>query len=101
MTASTSEHLELRVTDPAARSALDALCASVRAVGGSARLVGGCVRDALLGLPATDLDVEVYGIESTPLVELLSSQFPVDLVGESFGVIRLRDLPIDVSLPRR
>ena len=101
MTASTSEHLEFRVPDPAARSALDALCASVRAAGGSARLVGGCVRDALLGLPATDLDVEVYGIESTALVELLSSQFPVDLVGESFGVIRLRDLPIDVSLPRR
>ncbi len=101
MTSSTLEHLELRVTDPAARSALDALCASVRAAGGSARLVGGCVRDAVLGLPATDLDVEVYGIEFTPLIELLSSQFPVDLVGESFGVIRLRGLPIDVSLPRR
>jgi tRNA nucleotidyltransferase (CCA-adding enzyme) len=31
----------------------------------------------------------------------VSSHFEVDLVGESFGVIRLRNLPIDVSLPRR
>ena len=64
-------------------------------------LVGGCVRDALLGLPATDLDIEIYGIQAAALIELLSSQFGVDLVGESFGVVRLRDLPIDVSLPRR
>ncbi len=64
-------------------------------------LVGGCVRDALLGLAATDLDVEVYGIEPAELVELLASHFPVDLVGESFGVVRLREFPIDVSLPRR
>ncbi len=90
----------LRVEDFATRGALDALCASVRAAGGRARLVGGCVRDALLGASATDLDVEIYGIESASLVELLSSRFGVDLVGESFGVIRLRDFPIDVSLPR-
>jgi tRNA nucleotidyltransferase (CCA-adding enzyme) len=96
-----SEPLEFRIEDPAARSALDTLCALVRAAGGSAKLVGGCVRDALLGLAASDLDVEVYGIEPARLVEVLSSHFPIDLVGESFGVIRLRNLPIDVSLPRR
>jgi tRNA nucleotidyltransferase (CCA-adding enzyme) len=96
-----SEPLEFRIEDPAARSALEAVCSSIRAAGGSAKLVGGCVRDALLGLVATDLDVEVYGIEPARLVELLSSHFPIDLVGESFGVVRLRNLPIDVSLPRR
>jgi len=101
MTGSATEKLEFRIADPTARSALDTLCSAVRAAGGSAKLVGGCVRDALLGLAATDLDVEVYGIEPDRLVELLSSHFPVDLVGESFGVVRLRDLPIDVSLPRR
>jgi tRNA nucleotidyltransferase (CCA-adding enzyme) len=101
MTDSISKRLEFRVEDSATRSALDALCASIRAAGGSARLVGGCVRDAVLNLPATDLDIEVYGIEAAALVELLSSHFEVDLVGESFGVIRLRNLPIDVSLPRR
>ena len=101
MTGSVPKQLEFRVEDSATRSALDALCSSVRAAGGSASLVGGCVRDAVLGLPATDLDIEIYGIEAAALVELLSSNFGVDLVGESFGVIRLRDLSIDVSLPRR
>ncbi|MCH8082886.1 MAG: HD domain-containing protein [Myxococcales bacterium] len=101
MTGSVPKQLEFHVEDSATRSALDVLCSSVRAAGGSASLVGGCVRDAVLGLPATDLDIEIYGIEAAALVELLSSNFGVDLVGESFGVIRLRDLPIDVSLPRR
>ncbi len=96
-----SEPLELRIEHPATRRALDAIGASIRSAGGKATLVGGCVRDALLGLPATDLDVEVYGIEARALVELLSAHFELDLVGESFGVVRLRDLPIDVSLPRR
>jgi tRNA nucleotidyltransferase (CCA-adding enzyme) len=101
MTDSTSEQLEFEIEDSATSSALEALCSSIRAAGGSPRLVGGCVRDAVLGLPATDLDIEVYGIEAAALVALLSSHFGVDLVGESFGVIRLRNLPIDVSLPRR
>jgi tRNA nucleotidyltransferase (CCA-adding enzyme) len=96
-----SEQLDLHVEDSATRSALDTICSSVRAAGGNARLVGGCVRDAILDLPATDLDIEVYGIEAAALVELLSSHFGLDLVGESFGVIRLRNVPIDVSLPRR
>ncbi len=101
MAVSSLEPLELRIEDPATRRALGSIGASVRAAGGEARLVGGCVRDALLGLPATDLDVEVYGIEARALVELLCAHFGLDLVGESFGVVRLRGLPIDVSLPRR
>jgi len=101
MTSATPEPIALRIADPAVRGALDTLCDAVRAAGGRANVVGGCVRDALLGLPATDLDVEVFGIDSSRLVELVSSRFPLDLVGESFGVIRLRGLPIDVSLPRR
>jgi len=101
MMSTRSEPIAFHLADPAARDALDALCAAVRAAGGRAQLVGGCVRDALLGRPATDLDVEVFGIEPSRLVEIVSSHFAIDLVGESFGVIRLRGLPIDVSLPRR
>jgi tRNA nucleotidyltransferase (CCA-adding enzyme) len=95
------QRVDLRVERAELRSALDALVSAIHGAHGRAQLVGGCVRDALLGLPATDLDLEVYGIEAGALVELLSSRFAVDLVGESFGVIRLRDHPIDVSLPRR
>lgn len=31
-------------------------------LGGRAMLVGGCVRDGLLGIPSADIDCEVYGL---------------------------------------
>jgi tRNA nucleotidyltransferase (CCA-adding enzyme) len=77
-----------------------ALARAVRDAGGRALLVGGCVRDALLGLKPKDWDVEVYGVEPAPLRALLENFGRVDAVGEAFTVYKLgRDL--DVSLPRR
>jgi len=73
----------------------------IKNVGGRALLVGGCVRDALLGVIPKDCDIEIYGVSEDQIVEMLSSQFPLDLVGETFGVIKLKGLPIDISLPRR
>ena len=35
------------------------VCALLRAAGGRPLLVGGCVRDALLGLPVGEIDIEV------------------------------------------
>ncbi|MBV9864529.1 MAG: CCA tRNA nucleotidyltransferase [Abitibacteriaceae bacterium] len=82
-------------------------------VGGRAFLVGGYVRDALLGLSPKDADLEVYGIEAEALLELLRRFGRVDCVGESFRVYKLvwqrRDkhsgdlqrYELDVSLPRR
>jgi len=96
-----STHLDLPLGDPETHRALGELCDAVRADGGRAQLVGGCVRDAALGTSSGDLDVEIYGIEPARLLELLRSLFEVDLVGQSFGVIKLRRVPIDVSMPRR
>ncbi len=76
------------------------MCEAARAAGGRALLVGGCVRDSALGLPATDLDIEVYGISPAHLVQILSERFEIDLVGRAFGVIKVRGVPIDVSIPR-
>jgi tRNA nucleotidyltransferase (CCA-adding enzyme) len=77
-----------------------ALARAVRDEGGRALLVGGCVRDALLGREPKDWDVEVYRIEPAPLRALLGRFGRVDAVGEAFTVYKLsRDL--DVSLPRR
>ncbi|MFL6228133.1 MAG: CCA tRNA nucleotidyltransferase [Pyrinomonadaceae bacterium] len=77
-----------------------ALARAVSDAGGRALLVGGCVRDALLGLKPKDWDVEVYGIEPADLRALLEQFGRVDAVGEAFTVYKLgRDL--DVSLPRR
>src|SRR5574338_203533 len=64
-----------------------------------ALIVGGWVRDHLLGIESKDIDIEVYGIPAGQLKELLSSFGRVDTVGESFTVYKVHGL--DVSLPRR
>lgn len=91
---------QLRLSDPALRDALGGLAVLCREAGGRAWVVGGAVRDALLGLPVGDLDVEVHGIAPTDLEDLLAGRFDLDSVGRAFGVLKLRGLPIDVSLPR-
>jgi len=90
----------LQIDDPECRKRCEAVCEAVRAAGGRALLVGGCVRDCALGLPATELDIEVYGIPPARLMQLLSERFAVDLVGRAFGVIKMRGVSIDVSIPR-
>ena len=76
------------------------LARAVGEAGGRALLVGGCVRDRLLGREVKDWDVEVYGVEPPRLRELLARFGRVNVVGEAFTVYKLgRDL--DVSLPRR
>src|SRR6266540_2090941 len=62
------------------------LAQSVRAAGGRALLVGGCVRDELMGKQPKDWDVEVYGIEPVRLRELLDQFGSVNVVGEAFTV---------------
>jgi tRNA nucleotidyltransferase (CCA-adding enzyme) len=72
---------------------------AVRDEGGRALVVGGWVRDALIGLAPKDLDLEVFGLRATALRAVLERFGRVDPVGESFTVYKLGD--IDVSLPRR
>ena len=67
-------------------------------------LVGGCVRDGLLGLPGKDFDVEVFGIGCEPLAGALSRWGKVDAVGQSFGVLKLTTGSghnYDFTIPRR
>jgi len=70
---------------------------------GRPRLVGGCVRDWLLGLAPKDYDVEVAGLDYETLARLLAPCGATDLVGRSFGVVKLRmeGAEYDFSLPRR
>src|SRR6266550_142787 len=72
----------------------------IRARGGRALLVGGCVRDRLMGLEPKDWDLEIYGIDPALLRELLTEFGPVNAVGEAFKVYKLGP-DLDVSLPRR
>ncbi len=75
------------------------LARRVREAGGRALLVGGCVRDQLMGVEPKDWDVEVYGVEPATLRQLLESFGPVNVVGEAFTVYKLGH-HLDVSLPR-
>jgi len=76
-----------------------AIAEQVRARGGRALVVGGYVRDALLGHPSKDLDIEVFGLPVDELKTLLGQFGAVNTVGESFTVFKVQGL--DVSLPRR
>jgi tRNA nucleotidyltransferase (CCA-adding enzyme) len=76
------------------------LAIAIREAGGRALLVGGCVRDLLMGLAAKDWDFEVYGLQPARLREVLDSFGSVNVVGEAFSVYKL-DHEIDVSIPRR
>lgn len=82
--------------------ALRRILEAVRRVG-RPRLVGGGVRDWLLGLPSTDFDIEVAGASFEELHRVLAPFGATDVVGRSFGVIKLRhgDIEYDFSLPRR
>jgi tRNA nucleotidyltransferase (CCA-adding enzyme) len=74
--------------------------------GGRAFIVGGFVRDRLLhqlgrGSESKDLDLEVHGLSLEELKHLLQAHYNVDLVGASFGVLKLLGANVDVSVPRR
>ena len=72
---------------------------AVRDAGGRALVVGGWVRDWIMGRPSKDIDLEVYGLDAGRLLALLATFGRVNTVGESFTVYKVAGL--DVSLPRR
>ncbi len=83
------------------------LARAVAPIGGRALLVGGYVRDELLGRAPKDADIEVYGLQAPELRATLEKLGRVDCVGESFRVYKLVwhqhkiRHELDVSLPRR
>jgi tRNA nucleotidyltransferase (CCA-adding enzyme) len=82
------------------------LFSALRAAGGTPYVVGGAVRDSLLGLPVEDLDVEVFGLPAERLQPILAEHGRVDAVGQAFRVYKLSGVEgvlgaVDVSLPRR
>jgi len=68
--------------------------------GGTLYLVGGAVRDLVIGLDIKDIDIEVHGISAEQLETMLRAYGRVDIVGKSFGVFKLEHIPIDWALPR-
>ena len=87
------------------RSGLDPRCVevakAVRDAGGRALVVGGWVRDHLLGVRSKDVDIEVSGLDTERLESILSGFGSVHAVGRAFGVFRVGGIDVDFSLPRR
>ncbi|DAB30483.1 MAG TPA: polynucleotide adenylyltransferase [Sulfurimonas sp. UBA12504] len=66
-------------------------------------IVGGYIRDSLLGKDSKDIDIELYGVASLAHIEEILKGFgKIITVGKSFGVCKLlyNDLDLDFSLPR-
>jgi len=90
-------------SEPSLEAAV-AVAQAVHAAGGRALVVGGWVRDRLLGRPSKDLDIEVFGVEEARLQGLLAPLGRVEQVGHSFPVYKVSGLAahdVDVALPRR
>jgi tRNA nucleotidyltransferase (CCA-adding enzyme) len=73
----------------------------IAADGGRALVVGGYVRDRLRGEESKDYDVEVFGLDLPALERALGRFGEVIAVGRAFGVLQIKGLTIDFSLPRR
>jgi tRNA nucleotidyltransferase (CCA-adding enzyme) len=64
-------------------------------------IVGGYLRDKLLGLDTKDFDFEVQGLDLATLEATLSGFGEVITVGRSFGVLMLKGERVDFAVPRR
>ena len=86
--------------DPAAQTASSML----QRAGGRVFVVGGAVRDAVMGKDPKDIDLMVTGLPADRVSELLEA-LPgrVDYTGKDFGVFRYRfkGHEVEIALPRR
>lgn len=68
-------------------------------------VVGGAIRDHLLGKPVKDYDLVVCGVPMDDLITSLEKLGEVHTVGKRFGVIKFRphddDRTFDIALPRK
>jgi tRNA nucleotidyltransferase (CCA-adding enzyme) len=83
---------------------LNFLMESIRAAGGRPLIVGGAVRDQIMGKVPKDKDIEVYGLDLDAVLNTIGQHGEVNAVGRSFGVFKVKLADgddIDISLPRR
>ncbi|MBT3227147.1 MAG: hypothetical protein HN354_12570, partial [Deltaproteobacteria bacterium] len=58
-------------------------------VGGNPILVGGAVRDHLLGNEIKDIDIEVFNLSVDQLTGILNEFGRTSVVGKAFGVLKV------------
>jgi tRNA nucleotidyltransferase (CCA-adding enzyme) len=87
-------------SDPASFEAAHKL----REIGGNVFVVGGAVRDAVLGKEPKDIDLMVTGLEPEKIDSALKELGgKVDVTGKDFGVFRYKngDGEVEIALPRK
>lgn len=94
---------QLALTDPA----VDAAYRSLSSAGGQVYVVGGAVRDTILGKTANDFDLMVTGIPKDAVAANLRTLAKrtkgyTNFKGKDFGVFRFRyaESEVEISLPR-
>ena len=76
---------------------------AVSSAGGKAYVVGGFVRDAILGKDNKDIDFEIHGLDASTIEKLLFelSGSPAVKKGSSFGVYGIKGYDFDIAMPRK
>ena len=77
------------------------IAACVADKGGRTFLVGGYVRDLLMGKHSKDIDIEIHGVQPKELENILDGLGSRTEMGASFGVYGLRGYDIDIAMPRQ
>lgn len=93
--------VRFRIEDPALAGPLRQIEQLIRRAGGRTWLVGGCLRDLMLGRQPRDLDLEISGLLPGQLHALLTEHFSVQFVEKTFGVFKLQRPPVHISIPSR
>lgn len=84
--------------DSAAQTAIEALTRA----GGRVFVVGGAVRDAILGASPKDIDLMCQGLDEDEIIAALNPLGRLDFTGKQFGVFRFKngDSEVEIALPR-
>lgn len=95
--------VRMAVDMPNAREIVQEIARAAALEGGRALVVGGSVRDELLGITPKDFDIEIYGLPAEKVEEIVRRFGPVSDVGKAFAILKLviGDVDIDVALPRK
>lgn len=91
----------LNISQVADEVVVRAIAKDIADAGGRALIIGGFVRDHFLNLPSKDVDVEVFGLQLPVLEAVLGRHGEVQRIGKAFGILQVKGLPLDFSLPRR
>jgi tRNA nucleotidyltransferase (CCA-adding enzyme) len=91
------------LTENYSKETTEKILSKIKENGGKLYIVGGAVRDELMGIKPKDIDFLVTGITLSNLSDILSEIGKVNEVGKSFGIIKavIDGEEYDFAIPRK